>query len=183
VDGLSKSSTRFRPQRTSYTGVYTIEGISPATGKPEKIFYISYYRSGKRHYEKAGRQSIDGMTARIASGLRSAKMRGLEPSNRERREKEKAERARMTIDKLWKEYETHRHRRKSIKADRNRFDKFIRGPLGNKIPEDVDPFSLDRFRAKLAKSIGERSKKPLSPTTVSSCPADAAEHEDRISYP
>jgi integrase len=167
--GMSKAksaSTRFRPKKTSYVGVYTIEGTSPATGRAEKIFYVSYYRSGKRHYEKAGRQSSDGMTARIASGIRSARMRGLEPSNRERREEERAARGRMTISKLWTEYETHRTRRKSIKADRQRYKKFILPALGDKIPEEVDPLSLDRFRAKLAKTIGERSKKPLSPTTV-----------------
>lgn len=163
---MSGDSTRFRAKKTSHVGVYFIEGTSPATGRVEKIFYISYYRNGKRHYEKAGRQSIDGMTARIASGIRSDRMRGLQSSNRARREEDRAAQGRMTIAKLWTEYETHRPRQKSIKADRNRFDKFIRAPLGGKIPEDVDPLSLDRFRDKLAKSIGERSKKPLSPTTV-----------------
>jgi predicted DNA-binding transcriptional regulator YafY len=28
--------------KTNYPGVFYIEGTSPATGKPEKIFYIRY---------------------------------------------------------------------------------------------------------------------------------------------
>jgi len=42
--------------KTDYPGVYFIRGVSVATGKPEKIYYISYWKDGRKIEEKAGRQ-------------------------------------------------------------------------------------------------------------------------------
>ena len=44
-------------EKTKYPGVYVIYAIDPATGKPEKIFYIVYRKGGKQIEEKAGRAS------------------------------------------------------------------------------------------------------------------------------
>ena len=59
----------YKATATSYPGVAFIAGKHPSTGKPDKIFYISYYRGGKRKHEKAGRASIDGMTAAKANQI------------------------------------------------------------------------------------------------------------------
>jgi len=48
----------YKATATSYPGVAFIVGKHPSTGKPDKIFYISYYRGGKRKHEKAGRACI-----------------------------------------------------------------------------------------------------------------------------
>ena len=57
-------------KKTNYPGVFYIDGTSPATGKPEKIFYIRYRKGGKMIEEKAGRQFQDDMTAARAARLR-----------------------------------------------------------------------------------------------------------------
>jgi integrase len=154
-------------EKTGYKGVYSITGMNPHTGKPETIFYIAYRKGGRLIEEKAGwAGKPDLMTAAKASTLRGAKIRGDVPTNAEKRAKAAADKGRMTISKLWETYETHRLRRKALGADRIRFNLHIKPALGDKIPEEVDPLSLDRFRAKLAKAVSARTKKALSPTTV-----------------
>jgi len=90
--------------KTNYPGVFFIEGTSPATGKPEKIFYIRYRKAGKMIEEKAGRQFQDDMTPARASALRAERMQGKQPSRQEAREQQeaakKAEAARWTVDRL-----------------------------------------------------------------------------------
>jgi len=71
----------YKATATSYPGVAFIVGTHPSTGKPDKIFYISYYRGGKRKHEKAGRASIDGMTAAKANAIRPLRMEGKELPN------------------------------------------------------------------------------------------------------
>ena len=56
----------------------TIVGTHPATGKKDLIFYIRYRRGGVRYHEKAGRASIDGMTAATANKMRILRMEGEE---------------------------------------------------------------------------------------------------------
>jgi integrase len=152
--------------KTRYPGVYAIIGTDPRTGKPEKIFYIVYRKDGKQIEEKAGRAGKDDMTASRASSLRGLRVKGVSPTNQERRETKASERARMTIGKLWEIYETHRDRRKGIAPDRIRYNLHIRPVFGDKIPEEIDPLSLDRFRVSIAKKKSERSGLPLSPVTV-----------------
>ena len=91
---------------TDYPGVYFI--ISrPGTSKEDKIYYIDYRKDGKRIQEKAGFQS-KGMTPARANNLRSDRMRGKAPSNKERRAIEEAEKkaaaGKWTITKLWDQY-------------------------------------------------------------------------------
>ncbi len=151
--------------KTKYPGVYLLHGTNPATGKPEKIFYIVYRKDGKQIEEKAGRQYKNAMTAARAAAIRGERTRGA-LSNAERRAKKQAEKGRMTIAKLWEAYAAHRLRRKSLPADEDRFNRYIKPTFGDKVPEEVDPLSLDRFRVKLSKMMAVRTGKPLSPTTV-----------------
>ncbi len=57
--------------KTDYPGVYYIMGISPATGKEERIYYIRYRKNGKLVEDKAGRQIEDAMTPARAALKRS----------------------------------------------------------------------------------------------------------------
>jgi integrase len=153
-------------EKTKYPGVYAINGTDPVSGKPEKIFYIVYRKAGKQIEEKAGRSNKpDLMTAAKASAMRGARIKGA-PSNEEKRAVLRAEKGRMTIGKIWAEYEMHRTRRKSIKADTRLYALRIRPVFGDKVPEEVDPLSLDRFRAKLGKIVSEKTGKPFSPATI-----------------
>ncbi len=72
--------------KTDYPGVNYIMGISKSTGRPERIYYINYYRNGRRIEEKAGRQYQDNMTAAKANRVRGAKIDGNLLSNNEQRE-------------------------------------------------------------------------------------------------
>jgi len=48
------AKNRFKPTRTSIPGIYFIVGTAVATDRPEKIYYVSYYRHSKRHFENSG---------------------------------------------------------------------------------------------------------------------------------
>jgi integrase len=164
-----KKKNPFSPTRTKYPGVYSILGTDPR-GKVERIFYISYRVDGKQHYEKAGREFKDKMTAGDASKIRADKIRGRELPNREGREAERAEAAahdsRWTMCKLAEEYFTHRDRQKTVQVDRYLYKRSLAADFADLTPEEVDPLSLDRFRKKLSQRKSSRSGKPLSPTTV-----------------
>ncbi len=69
--------------RTQYPGVYYIVGQS-IEGKPERIYYIRYRRSGKEVEEKAGREFFDGMTPEKAVEIRSKGIKGTRVPRKER---------------------------------------------------------------------------------------------------
>lgn len=84
--------------KTSYPGVYYI--IGHGVRGEERIYYISYRRSGKKIEEKAGRQFQDGMTPARAAGIRAKRIEG-EPSNTARREEEKAAKKAEAESSFW----------------------------------------------------------------------------------
>ncbi|MEJ2092359.1 MAG: site-specific integrase [Syntrophobacterales bacterium] len=142
--------------KTNYPGVFYILGTSPATGKPERIFYIRYRKAGKMIEEKAGRQFQDDMTPARATILRAERMKGKKPSRQEAREQreaaKKAEAARWTFDRLWEEYKAHRPGLKGLVTDENRYVNHIRPTFGNKEPQELTPFDVDRLRLRLLKT-------------------------------
>lgn len=139
--------------KTFYPGVYFIKGMSVATKKPQKIYYISYWKDGKKIEEKAGRQIEDGMTPARANNIRTARIAGKEASNRERREAVKAEKKKKvwTVSKLWAEYKTVKGP-KSIKTDDNRFKNYIDSAIGGKQLKEIVPLDLDRIRLGMQKN-------------------------------
>jgi integrase len=137
--------------KTDYPGVYYIEGTSVATGKPEKIFYIYYWKDRKKIEEKAGRQIEDAMTPARAARIRAERLSGKQASNRERREASKADKTVWTVSKLWKEYKAVRSP-KSIESDDNRFKNYIEPAIGGKQLKNIVPLDLDRIRLNLMKS-------------------------------
>ena len=141
--------------RTTYPGVFFIEGTSPANGKPEKIFYIRYRKGGKLIEEKAGRQFQDDMTPARAAMLRAERVQGKTPSRQETRELREAvktaEAARWTIDRLWQEYSAQKHDSKGLKVDRGRYEKYLKPGLGDKEPRNLAHLDIDRLRIGLAK--------------------------------
>jgi integrase len=144
-----------------YPGVYFIVS-KPGTPKEDKIYYIDYRIDGKRIQEKAGYHS-KGMSPAKANNLRADRMRGKEPSNKERRETEKeakaAEDGRWTLEKLWTEYKTAKPDLKGWKT--GTYDSqwsHIEGPFGKKEPHEI--LSLD------VKRLENQLKKTKSPQTV-----------------
>ena len=92
---------------TGYKGVYYIIGKHLTTGKPEKIYYITYRKDGKLISEKAGRSSHDWTPAK-ANALRGNKISGKVTPNVEQRkaakESKDSKKATYIINKLWDTY-------------------------------------------------------------------------------
>ena len=141
--------------KTKYPGVYYINSTIGQTGEPERVYYIVYRRAGKLIEEKAGRQHQDDMTPARAAGMRTERMQGEQPSNKERRAAKKAaeeaEASRWTIDKLWETYKAQRPDLRGFVTDGNRYLKHIKPILGDKEPSTLSPFDLDRLRLTLLK--------------------------------
>jgi len=151
--------------KTKYPGVYWIEGEAQGSpsGKKEKIFYILYRKEGKLVEEKAGRQFQDKMTAARASNQRAQKIKGLIPTNEERREAQKREKeaevARWTLDRLWAEYKAMRPDLKGIITDGSRYAKYLKPKFGNKTPDDIFQLDVDRLRIQLLKKKSPQTVK------------------------
>lgn len=142
--------------KTNYPGVFFIEGTSPATGKPEKIFYIRYRKAGKLIEEKAGRQFHDDMTPARASALRAERMQGKKPSRQEAREA--AAKIKWTVDRLWREYVHDKPDTKGWKVDHYRYEKFLSG-LGAKEPKNIVQMDIHRLRINLSKTLKPQTVK------------------------
>lgn len=141
--------------KTSYPGVYYVEGQAVATGKPERIYYVMYRRDGKLIEEKAGRQHQDAMTPAKAARIRAERIEGKALSNQARREEEQAakeaEAGRWTLAKLWEEYSSQKTPGPALTTDRSRFEKYLKPTFGEKEPAEVLTLDLDRLRSRLLK--------------------------------
>ena len=141
--------------KTNYPGVYFIE--SNGTGGPEKVYYIFYRKYGKQIEEKAGRQYQDDMTPAKAAHMRYERIKGIQSSNKNRREADlrakKEEEGKWTLSKLWLEYESQRPDSKAIKTDKGRFKKHLEPTLGKKQPHEIIRLDVDRLRIKISNTL------------------------------
>ena len=148
--------------KTKYPGVYYVNGTS-ITGKTERIYYIRYRKDGKQIDEPAGRQIQKDMTPAKASNIRGEKIRGHKPSNREKREarlaEEMAKNKKWTIDRLWNVYKSDRTPGKSLSIDEGRYNKYLKGLFGNKMPKELNPLDVNRLRIKLLKTLAPQTVK------------------------
>lgn len=153
---LKGKASKFKRTKTKYPGISYLMGKSRATGKDEKIFYVSFYRDGERHNEPAGREGVDEMTALKASKIRTAKMEGRLLSNRERRAAEEAAAealaGKWTFARLFKEYQ-EQHPGKKLANEKSRFKNYLSPAFGDKMPEEIDPLAVDRLRISLLKKL------------------------------
>ena len=149
--------------KTDYPGVYYIMGVSPATGKQERIYYIRYRKNGKLVEDKAGRQIEDAMTPARAALKRSEKISGKIPTNQEERDHKRAEKdaeqGRWTIDKLWDEYKKQRKPGKGLDVDASRYEKYLKDAFGPKECSDFVALDIDRIRLKLQKTKSAQTVK------------------------
>jgi len=117
--------SKLQRQKTDYPGVYFVMGKAVSTGKPEKIYYIRYRKSGKLIEEKAGRQFQDDMTPSRASNLRGLRIEGKQASNEEKRQADKEIKAveanKWTIDRLWKKYKSNNPNLKGLKTYKSQY--------------------------------------------------------------
>lgn len=141
--------------KTNYPGVYYIEGISKATGKPEKIYYIRYRLNGKAIDEKAGRQYQNDMTPAKAARIRSQRIDGNQLPNKKQREAQnalkQAEKKKWSLNRLWQEYKTRNPDLKGLIQDENRFKNYILPLFGDKEPKEIMQSDIDNLRITLLK--------------------------------
>jgi integrase len=152
-----KKGKAFKRIKTVYPGVFYIEGTSPVTGKPEKIFYIRYRRAGKMIEEKAGRQFQDDMTPARANHIRVERIQGKSPSRKEAREA--ATEIKWTVDRLWQEYIGPKPDTKGFRTDRYRYIKFLQSPFGEKEPSAIPQIDTHRLRITLTKTLTPKTVK------------------------
>ena len=144
---------------TGTKGVFYRWGTHRATGKPEKIFVISYYRDGKRIEEIVGRERQDDMTPARANKIRAMKIDGDQLPRRTILEAERAAReadkGRYTIGRLWAEYVESRYKAssKSHDTDRLNYRKHLEGPLAGKEPHEVAALDVERVRRRMEKEL------------------------------
>jgi integrase len=132
--------------KTRYPGVYFILGNR---GKDDQIFYIQYRNlAGRLIEEKVGKR-IQGWSAAKANKERVERLNGRKPSNKIRREADKAakkaEAGKMTILRIWDLYRENLEGLKSQAADKSRFTKYLEPAFGNKEPQDILPLDIDRL--------------------------------------
>ena len=140
--------------KTQYPGIFYIDGTDHQ-GKPERIFYISYRKNGKKIEEKAGRQYKDNMTAAKANVIRSAKLTGKKLSNKgERARIRELNKPKMTFEKLWELYKESKGAYKTLKTDQGWYNKHLKDRFGKREPKDLSAWDLDRLRRDLKKKNG-----------------------------
>jgi integrase len=151
--------------KTSYPGVFYINGKSITTGKPEKIFHIRYRRCGKLIEEKAGRQFQDDMTPARANHIRTNRIEGNQLSNEQQREdkrkKKDSQKNKWLIDRLFAEYIAIRPDNKSKKTDIGRYNNYISPVFGKKEPNELAPLDVDRLRIRLQKKLSPQTVKHI----------------------
>jgi len=149
--------------KTDYPGVTYIVQNSPINGKPERVYYIQYRKNGKLIEEKAGRQFKDRITPAKASLQRSDKIRGIIPTNKEKRvaglaKKNEAEN-RWTIEKLWGDYNRFNQNRKSYKTDKSNYELHIKPTFEKREPKTILPLDVARLRIRLLKNKSPQTVK------------------------
>jgi len=75
--------------------------------------------------------------------------------------KKEAESNKLTITKLWEEYEKQKEDSKSFRIDKNWFDKYLKAPFGDKEPQEIIQLDVDRQRIKLLKTLSPQSVKHI----------------------
>ncbi len=139
----------YKRHNTKYKDVFYLQ-----TGTGKK-FYIRYYHpvTGKRVEEPVGIAPC--MTVARANQVKLRRMIG-EPSNKDRREArkedEKREKGRLTINRIWGIYLEGKGNYRSRYTEENLYDNHVRPNFGDKEPSRISPLDVDRVRIRLFKA-------------------------------
>ncbi|MBP1748853.1 MAG: integrase, partial [Deltaproteobacteria bacterium] len=148
--------------KTNYPGVYYV-----LIGK-QRVYYIAYRKKGEsRLIEEQAYIPGKGMTPSLASQLRSERIKGKAPTNKEKRQSEreakKADEDKVTISKLWDLYRENLEGLKSKPADSSRFNNYLKPTFGDKEPQEIIPLDIDRLcRKRLADKSDQTIKHVLA---------------------
>ncbi|MFH1597249.1 MAG: site-specific integrase [Pseudomonadota bacterium] len=142
--------------KTDYPGVFYRESERIGGRGTERIYYLVFKKNGKVIEEKVGRQYADDMTPARAARVRAERIEGKRLSRKEIREQreavKKAEANRWTFNRLWQEYKDRTPGLKGLVIDENRYQNHIKPLFGDREPQSITPFDVDRLRLKLLKT-------------------------------
>ena len=116
--------------KTNYPGVYFREAKRIGGKGLEKVFYVTFKKSGKMIEEKVGRQFSDDMTPARAAGIRADRIEGKRLSRKEIKKQQDYKAPSLTIDDLWKKYKTIRKENKSLATDTGRYQNYLKPYFG-----------------------------------------------------
>lgn len=152
------ATTRYK---TKYPGVfYRLVQSRVRKGSEEKVFYIYFKKDGKVVEEKVGKSIEDKMTPAAAFRIKSERIEGKRKSRKEVREEAASKVEPWTIGRLWEEYKTHRlHNPASLRADQNRYDKYIKDKFAKVEPSSIIQLDIERIRIKLQKTKSPQTVK------------------------
>ena len=158
--------------KTKHVGVYfrLVDRIG-GPGK-EKMFFITFKKSGKFHEEKCGGQFRDRMTEGRPPGSGPTASRAGAGAGRrsERKRQRRISAGQLTLacvayfESL--EYNPAKSR-KAVAVDRNRYENFIKDRLGIKEPRELQLLDIERLRRELQKTRCTLKGKPESTRTLS----------------
>lgn len=173
------STRRVHFSKTNFPGVLFIETRN-RDGKKTKTYYLQYRSPDKKqHFEPAGKAANTPSKANV---IRTARIKGQELPNRERRAEEEARKSaegqRWTFDRLMEGYRTQRGEMPGP-TEKSYYKKHLAPFFGDKTPTEIIPLDVDRIKHKLQRShapgtvakvlellrrlINYASKKSLSP--------------------
>lgn len=134
---------------TKYPGVYYREAARRTGKGVERVYYILFKKEGKLHEEKVGRQYADDMTPAKAAMMRAERIEGKRMSRKELREAgeeaRKIEQQKITIGKIWNEYQQLNSSKKSLITDKYNFNNHLTGFIDKK-PDDIITIDIQRLR-------------------------------------
>ena len=120
--------------------------------KLERHYYIYARINGKVCEEPVGRQWEDRMTPVKVANYLAGRREGRILSPKERREAEEAEKRAeegcWTINRLWGSYRKSRPM-KGEYTDNNRFERYLKKPLGNKEARNIRLHEVDKIREQM----------------------------------
>jgi len=155
---LGDNMARQERIKTSYPGVYYVNGKALGRSGTEKVYYIRYKRNGKGIEEKIGRQFSDDMTPARAAGIRGQRIEGKQQSNKVRREVTEEEKSCWTIEKIWDSYCEQRPGGIG-NSDASYWKNYLKDSFGKKEPNNLVKLDTDRLRINLLKKKSPQTTK------------------------
>ncbi len=146
--------------KTKFTGVYyrLSEGEKMNGRKLDSCFYIAYKKQGRLIWEKAG-WSSEGYSPKLASQIRSERLRTIRHGHELPREKAKVPR----FSEMAKKYlEWVKENKSRDIEDKGRYENHLKEQLGNKHLSEISSFDVERLKSNLM-------KKELAPATIKHC--------------
>ena len=153
--------------KTIYPGVFQEIKISKKLRKEDTFFYIRFYDSeGHEHFEKVqGSKLTTGLTAAKANQVRTQKMTGQIPTNKDKRAKEKEikeqENSRWTLDRLWEMYQANGQAAKSRRSDIYQYRNHLQPVFGDKCPHELTTWDFDKLRMGMSEKYAPQTVKHI----------------------